>query len=459
MLIRYILFSCVGGFLFILLLSQYLTFQEAKFLDRIYPNVYVDSRHVGQKTREEASLPYQKKNTELSHVNIEVLYKNEPIATLSAEKINLHSNGEEIVERAYLISRSSHLPSKMYQKLATLLYVKPFTFESKITYNQGAINEFIEGVEEQYDRPAKNALFEYQDGKVTSFREDEKGTKINSDVFKKDFDTVVNELNSKVSNKKIILTESTLEPEITLKGSNNFGIEELIGEGKSVYQHSIPERIHNLTLASSKLHGVLIPKDKVFSFNDVIGDISSLTGYKPAYVIKNGRTVLGDGGGVCQVSTTLYRAALNAGLPIIERTEHAYRASYYELDSKPGLDATIFGPTVDFKFKNDTGSPILIQVEQDFDNTILSFKFYGKKDGRRVELSDIRVYDQQPPPPALYQDDPTLPKGVVKQVDFAAWGAKSSYTYKVTKQDGTVYEKTFNSVYRPWQAVYLVGTQ
>lgn len=449
----------MGVFFFVVLLSQYLTFQEAKFSDKIYPDVYVDMLHVGQKTREEASLPYQKKNRELSTISIEIMYKNESIATLSAEKINIHSNGEEIVERAYLIGRSSHFPSKMYQKLATLLYVKPFTFESKITYNQGTVNEFIESIEEQYNTPAKNALFEYQDGKVISFREDEKGTKINTDIFKKDVDRVIYELNSKVSNKKITLTESVLEPEITLKGSNKFGIEELIGEGRSVYQHSIPERIHNLTLASSKFHGVLIPKDKVFSFNDIVGDISSITGYKPAYIIKNGRTVLGDGGGVCQVSTTLYRAALNAGLPIIERTEHAYRASYYELDSKPGLDATIFSPDVDLKFKNDTNGPILIQVEQDFDNTILAFKFYGQKDGRKVELSDIRVYDQQPPPPALYQDDPTLPKGVVKQVDFAAWGAKSSYTYKVTREDGTTFEKIFNSVYKPWQAVYLVGTQ
>jgi vancomycin resistance protein YoaR len=188
-----------------------------------------------------------------------------------------------------------------------------------------------------------------------------------------------------------------------------------------------------------------------------VGDISSLTGYKQAYVIKNGRTVLGDGGGVCQVSTTLFRAALNTGLPILERTSHAYRVQYYENDAKPGLDATVFGPTVDLKIQNDTPAAILIETEIDKENNILTFKLFGKKDGRTVELSPVRVYDEQPPPAPRYEDDPTLKKGVTKQVDFASWGAKSQYTYKIHKADKSTYERTFNSVYRPWQAVYLVG--
>jgi vancomycin resistance protein YoaR len=91
-----------------------------------------------------------------------------------------------------------------------------------------------------------------------------------------------------------------------LAQTNNFGIEELIGVGTSNFTHSAPERVYNVTLATSKFNGVLIPKGAVISFNDLVGDISSLTGYKQAYVIKNGRTVLGDGGGVCQVSTTLF---------------------------------------------------------------------------------------------------------------------------------------------------------
>ncbi|OGK34911.1 hypothetical protein A3F58_03750 [Candidatus Roizmanbacteria bacterium RIFCSPHIGHO2_12_FULL_37_9b] len=201
----------------------------------------------------------------------------------------------------------------------------------------------------------------------------------------------------------------------------------------------------------------MIPKGSVFSFNDTVGDISSLTGYKPAYIIKSGKTVLGDGGGVCQVSTTLFRAALNAGLPILERTAHAYRVGYYENDSKPGFDATVFAPNPDLKIKNDSPASILIQTEVDQVNNLLYFRFYGKKDQRKIEISQVTVYDVVPPLPEIRQDDPTLKKGVIKQVDFPAWGAKAVFNYKVSNDDKVLFEKKFFSNYRPWQAVYLVG--
>jgi vancomycin resistance protein YoaR len=249
-----------------------------------------------------------------------------------------------------------------------------------------------------------------------------------------------------------------IKPEFTLSTANDFGIIEKIGQGQSDYSGSISERIHNIILASSKFHGILIPKDEIFSFNKTVGDISALTGYKPAYIIKNGRTVLGDGGGVCQVSTTLFRAAINTGLPIIERVSHAYRVHYYENDGKPGFDATVFNPSADLKFKNDTSAYILIQTEIDKTNNILTFMLYGKKDNRIAQISDAKVWDVLPPPEPLYQDDPTLKKGITKQIDWSSWGAKAIFHYKVEKEGKTIADQDFFSQYRPWQAVFLVGT-
>jgi vancomycin resistance protein YoaR len=199
----------------------------------------------------------------------------------------------------------------------------------------------------------------------------------------------------------------------------------------------------------------LLSPGEVFSFNQAVGDISAETGYKQAYVIKEGRTVLDDGGGVCQVSTTLFRAVLYAGLPVIERTAHAYRVGYYEQGFPPGLDATVFYPTVDFKFKNDTPAYLLIQTV--ISGSKLYFNLYGTSDGRVTTLSKSTVTDQTPPPPDLKQDDPTLPKGEVKQVDWAAWGAKVSFTRTVTREGEEIIKETWRSNYRPWQAVYLVG--
>jgi len=100
---------------------------------------------------------------------------------------------------------------------------------------------------------------------------------------------------------------------------------------------------------------------------------------------------------------------------------------------------------------------ILIQTEVDKNNLLLTFKLYGKKDGRKVEISPVTIYDIQPPPDPLYQEDPNLKKGTTKQIDFSAWGAKVNFRYKVSLPDGMAYENNFFSNYQPWRAVYLVG--
>ncbi|HXK52843.1 VanW family protein [Candidatus Nomurabacteria bacterium] len=240
---------------------------------------------------------------------------------------------------------------------------------------------------------------------------------------------------------------------------SKYGIYKLIGEGTSKYTGSAPSRIHNLLLAAKRTDGVLVPPGEIYSFNTSVGKISSSTGYATAYVISNGRTVLGDGGGVCQTSTTLFRAALNSGLPIVTRHPHAYRVGYYEIESPVGVDASIYQPSLDFEFKNDTPNFILIEAVPNEVEYSLTFKLYGTPDGRKVEISEPVVSNQSPPPPALYQDDPTLPKGVVKQVDFAAWGATASFNRIVYKDDKKIIEDTFVTRYQPWRAVYLVGTK
>ncbi len=249
------------------------------------------------------------------------------------------------------------------------------------------------------------------------------------------------------------------QAEISTGDANSLGIKEIVGQGTSLFYGSINERIHNLQLASLKLNGILIAPGEVFSFNKALGDVSSATGFKQAYIIKDGRTVLGDGGGVCQVSTTLFRAALNAGLPITERHAHAYRVHYYEDDLGPGFDATVFDPSADLKIENNTSAHLLIQTNTDLKKKQLTFNLYGTKDNRKVELSKARVWDKQPPPPDLYQDDPTLPIGVIKQIDWKAWGAKAAFDYKVTRDGETLFEKTFSSNYKPWQSIYLRGTK
>lgn len=451
----FFIFTC----LFIIFLGKIVLEKEKQTHDKIYPNVYINQFNVGLKTKNEVINLFNKENKKLNQVTFIFSLKDKPIATISAKEINLHYDVQGLSERAFLIGRSSYFLSRYYQKIASLFLNKRFYIMTNIDYQENKINELINKFEEDYNQPAKNALFRFENNRVTSFRQEKNGFQILGTDIKEQVKKSVAELKTNYQeNINIKVKSKIIYPEITLDKINQYGIKELIGEGRSDFSHSIPERIHNIILASSKLNGILILKDKIFSFNENVGDISSNTGYKPAYIIKEGKTILGDGGGVCQVSTTLFRAALNTGLPIIERHPHAYRVYYYENDSKPGFDATVFAPSVDLKFKNDTPAAILIQTEIDKKNNLLIFKFYGKKDNRQIEISPITIWDISPPPQPLYQDDPTLKKGVIKQIDFPAWGAKTNFNYKIIYPDKKILETNFLSVYKPWQAVYLVGT-
>jgi len=275
--------------------------RDRQMQNLIYSQVYIDDIPFGGKTRQYVEDWFHRKNQKLDTIQFTFKYKAESVATLSGALIALRYDGKGIADRAFLIGRSPHFSSRIYQKLASILGWQRFKFSSWIDYDTSPIKEIISNLEDKYNKPAKNALFKFENGKVVSFRQEEKGLEIESGSILKDFDNNVVGLNSKVEPIIIHVSSSIIEPEITLAEANGFGIEELIGEGKSNYTHSIPGRIHNVILASSKFNGVLIPRGKTFSFNQEVGDISALTGYQQAYIIKEGKTVLDDGGGVCQV--------------------------------------------------------------------------------------------------------------------------------------------------------------
>lgn len=315
---------------------------------------------------------------------------------------------------------------------------------------------FLDKIASEIDQAVQEGLFEFNPvtKRVTAFQPSQEGRKLDKE---KTFQLITDVLGNPADSKTIMLPVTIIKPKIATSDVNSLGIKELLGRGVSNFTGSITNRIYNINLAASRINGILIAPGEEFSFNDKVGEISGVSGYKPAYVIKSGRTVLDDGGGVCQVSTTVFRALLNSGLPITARTAHAYRVGYYEQGFPPGLDATVWAPSVDLRFRNDTPAYILIQAYTA--GLTLYVDLYGTSDGRVVNLTKPTVTNQTPPPPDLRQDDPTLPKGTVKQVDWAAWGANVSFSRTVTRGPETLIQETWRSAYKPWQAVYLVGTK
>ena len=200
------------------------------------------------------------------------------------------------------------------------------------------------------NRPVKEPVFNFDpkannnQGRVTDFQAPQEGQTLDINGSILAFNQAFLSDNQTQINLPVVITPAHN------KLVNQLGIKELLGEGVSHFAGSSPERVFNLSLAASRVNGSLVPPSQTFSFDKAVGEISGATGYKEGYIIQNGRTVLDDGGGVCQDPTTLFRAVLYAGLPVVDRTAHAYRVEYYEEGFPPGLDATIYSPTVDFKF-------------------------------------------------------------------------------------------------------------
>ncbi|MBI4058266.1 VanW family protein [Candidatus Gottesmanbacteria bacterium] len=432
---------------------------EHEYAHKVYPGISVASIPFSGQTELEVRDYWLRRNKPFQNIHFTLKFENYT-ATLSGEMLDIGYDATLSATQAYSVGRSGTFLTDTALKLTG--FTEGINLKPLFRWNTEHLDTVLEELTHQINIAPENALLEFKDERVTAFRLAKSGRALNSAAFKRLFSDqlqLISTLPTPNETYALTLPVEIKEPLITSENANNFGIKELIGVGKSNYKGSIAGRAHNVALAAARLNGVLIPPGDTFSFNDTVGDISAATGYKQAYIIKNGRTVLDDGGGVCQVSTTIFRAALNTGLPIIERHPHSYRVKFYEQGGwKPGFDATIFAPSYDLKFKNDTGDYILIQTVNDTVNSTLAFEIYGTKDGRSVEISDVRLWDARPAPPDLYQDDPTLPNGTVKQVDWAVPGIKSEFDYEVKKNGEEIFKNTYFSNFIPWQAVYLRGT-
>lgn len=451
----FLLGGVLGLFFFISFVFIYF---KVTYANVVYPGVYVDNIDFGGKSKTFVQEYFGKRNNTIEHSKF-ILRDGDHVATLSAKELQMGFDDALLAEQAYTIGRSSNTISNI--SLIFQAYMQGVYLEPSYRFTEDLFTTTLEPFKNEINREPINAQFSYQNGKVTAFRPSQNGEKVDEEKLKKNLETKMYVLLQGQKSDEITIDVPTVivQPKITTEKANNLGIRELLATGTSLFHGSIQNRIYNLTLASSRLNGILIPPGETFSFNKAVGDVSKLTGYKEAYVIQNGRTVLGDGGGLCQVSTTFFRAVVNAGLPVVERNPHAYRVHYYEEDSGPGIDAAVYVPTVDFKFKNDTKHHLLVQTYVNPDEYRLTFEIYGTSDGRKVTVTDPVITSQSPAPEPVYQDDPTLPKGQVKQVDWAAPGATVYFTRTVEKDGKVILTDKFSSRYRPWQAIYLRGTK
>ncbi len=318
--------------------------------------------------------------------------------------------------------------------------------------DEDALREIVESWAQQVYRPPLDARFDY-DPKQNSLIE--LAPSVNG--YELDVDATIAGVVEAIESgeKQVVLAVNKIKPAVASENAENFGIKELIAKGVTKFAGSSKARVKNIEVAASKFVGVVIAPDEVFSFNKYVGDITAANGFEDSLIIAGDRTAVGVGGGVCQVSTTVFRASFFGGFPTVERWAHGYVVGYY---GPPGIDATVYTPKVDFKFKNTTGNYILIKPIVDKNKGILTFEFYGTDPGWKVEVGKPQYTNRQSPPPPLYIEDPTMPPGKVVQFDWAVEGLDAAVPRKVWDKDGNLLiDEVLESKYKPWQAKFRFG--
>lgn len=315
-------------------------------------------------------------------------------------------------------------------------------------FTEAKLAAILKKVKDSIDIPAKESRFRIVDGKVAEFQQGQVGRTF--DVL-----ATVAAMNAQLLEQGKVAVAAVItevKPQSAADSAVALGITELVATGKTNFAGSPTNRRKNIANAVRLLNGLLIKPGEEFSLVKALSPIELTNGYLPELVIKGNRTIPEVGGGLCQVGTTMFRLALDAGLPIIERRNHSYRVSYYE--PPVGMDATIYDPKPDFRIKNDYTSALLLQARVSGDNLI--FDFYGTKDTRVASTTTPKLFNVTKPPATKYIKTTDLKPGVKKRLERAHNGGSASFTYTVTK-DGKTERQTFNSVYRAWQEVWLVG--
>ncbi|MBI3115546.1 MAG: VanW family protein [Candidatus Kerfeldbacteria bacterium] len=306
----------------------------------------------------------------------------------------------------------------------------------------------FDSIVEAIDVPVQEGRFRLEEGRVAEFQQSQTGTTLDR---QKTADALTAVLLDGGTTVEVVATE--VRPKFDSATANTLGITERVGVGRTNFSGSPPNRRYNIGVAVDKLNGLLIEPGQEFSLITALGPVNGANGYKQELVIKGNRTIPEYGGGLCQIGTTLFRLILDAGLPVLERQNHSYRVSYYE--PPVGMDATIYEPKPDFRFRNDYGTTLLLQARVEGDDLV--FEFYGTSDGRTVHSSTPRVFNVTAPPKKRVIKTDELEPGVEKCLERAHPGADAEFTYAVTYADGTVAEEVFQSHYRAWGEVCLVG--
>jgi len=358
------------------------------------------------------------------------------LGTYLSGPITLDHNGTDItIDQKTIISwvQVGAKTTKTFLNSHDLADLYPPAASADLGLSKTAVQKYVSDLADQLDQTAQNAGLAMQNGVLAIVQPSRTGIKLDQDGTTT---AIMDSLTRTPGDRLITLKLDTTQADVNETNLDSLGIKEQISEGETYFPGSPSTRLINVRAGAKRFNGVLLSPGETFSFGKLLGDVGPETGYVPELVILGDHEEKQYGGGLCQVSSTAFRAALAAGLPITERVNHAFAISYYTWPySAPGVDATIYYPAVDLKFTNDTGHYILMQTIMS--GVDLKFDFFGTKTKTGVIRGPDFVSGStdatQPSHTVFYRDVLDLAGNVVKTDAFNTL-YKSSKDFPVTKQ-------------------------
>lgn len=411
----------------------------------IYPKVKIDGTDLTGKTKEQALaiLKQNHGNAILNKkINIDVQGQ---IYTLPYSKLNPMYDFEDAVNQAFSYGKNL----SVFEKFKTIKFSQGKNFDLTLNYNKGPINEMIASIEKQYNKDAVNAKLNVNNG--FSITPEQNGVRLNKEALE-------NELFSKING--TIGTDTNVKAELLVAKAKVTadmlkGINAQISSFSTNYGSiSSSARANNIILATRSINGTVLMPGETFSFNDVVGKRTVERGYQEAPVIINNKTDSGLGGGICQVSSTLYNAVLRGNLKITSRYHHSYPSSYVPL----GMDATVDYGNLDFKFTNNYSYPLYIQGSAG--GGVVSFSIYSNSSLANIKCVITNDIYEVIQPTTQYVNDSTLPVGTTVYEQPAHTGYKVK-VYRTVYKDGkqTSTETISNDNFKVINGIVKVGTK
>lgn len=333
---------------------SYVHFTVEKWEDKIYPNTTVKGIEIGGLTKEEALNVLEEKLLSVVLNKKIKINAEDNTYTIDYNQLKPEYDLVKVVEEAYKSGKDKSKFEK-YKIIAGKDNEYKNEMDVEFKFNDAIVLELIETIKTDVNKDMVNATISIGSNGYIETTPDGVGKKVKEEELHK---AIVEKINADLDSSEIVIEAGIEVVEPSVKQSELNKVNKKISESSTSYASSDAGRAANIEIAAKKINGTLLMPGEVFSFNGIVGERSEANGFKNAIVIVNNEFVDGIGGGICQVSTTLYQAILNTGLYSVERLNHTLPVGYAPL----GEDATVAWGSIDYKFKNSFEYPVYIQA-------------------------------------------------------------------------------------------------